>query len=164
MFLRASTLTLETTWRLLRTASCALQPQPWLHAPGTALISTCATAAASGLKSESGTALRFYKHASVVQLAEVCERGRPPHHPPLALIPTQGFGVSLDGKMVRTPARAVLVAPTHALAVAIAAEWEYQGKTLIRPFTMPLMALTSTAIDQVCTLPFAVLAHVHVYN
>lgn len=60
-----------------------------------------------------------------------------------------GFGVSLDGKMVRTPARAVLVAPTHALAVAIAAEWEYQEKTLIRPFTMPLMALTSTAIDQV---------------
>ena len=89
MFLRASTLTLESTWRLLRTASCALQPQP-CHTPylmGTAPISTTATAAAAGLKSESGTALRFYKHASVVDLPEVWRPAFPlspdhttPHH------------------------------------------------------------------------------------
>lgn len=52
--------------------------------------------------------------------------------------------------MVKTPAKKVLVAPTRALASAIAAEWEFQDDRLVRPFTMPLMALTSTAIDMVC--------------
>ena len=34
-----------------------------------------------------------------------------------------GYRVLLDGKPMRTPAKAVLVAPTRALAEAIAAEW-----------------------------------------
>lgn len=68
MFLRASTLTLESTWRLLCTASCALHPHPCHTLRG---ISTTANAAAAGLKSDSGTALRFYKQASVVNLPEV---------------------------------------------------------------------------------------------
>ena len=34
-----------------------------------------------------------------------------------------GFRVLLDGKPMRTPAKAVLVVPTQALAEAIAAEW-----------------------------------------
>ena len=34
-----------------------------------------------------------------------------------------GFRVLLDGKPMRTPAKAVLVTPTQALAEAIAAEW-----------------------------------------
>ncbi len=63
--------------------------------------------------------------------------------------PQGGYGIALDGRMVKTPARKVLVAPTRALATAIAAEWEFQDAKLVRPFTMPLMALTSTAIDMV---------------
>src|SRR5258708_22314797 len=34
-----------------------------------------------------------------------------------------GYRVLLDGKPMRTPAKAVLVTPTQALAEAIAAEW-----------------------------------------
>ncbi len=34
--------------------------------------------------------------------------------------------VLLDGKVLRTPARHVLAVPTEALALAIAAEWQWQ--------------------------------------
>ena len=34
-----------------------------------------------------------------------------------------GWAVRLDGRPVRTPARGVLVVPTHTLADAIAGEW-----------------------------------------
>jgi chaperone required for assembly of F1-ATPase len=37
------------------------------------------------------------------------------------------FGLRLDGKPVRTPARNELRLPTRALAEAVAAEWEAQG-------------------------------------
>lgn len=59
-----------------------------------------------------------------------------------------GHSVLLDGRPVRTPARALLVAPTAALAAAIAQEWQEQGET-IAPATMPLMRMTATAIDRV---------------
>lgn len=53
----------------------------------------------------------------------------------------------LDEHTLKTPARLPLLAPTKALALAIAAEWEWQIR-LIEPSTMPLMSLASTAIDQ----------------
>jgi chaperone required for assembly of F1-ATPase len=56
--------------------------------------------------------------------------------------------IALDGKMVKTPARNSLVLPTRALAEAIAAEWAAQD-TKVKPDTMPLMQLASTAIDRV---------------
>lgn len=59
-----------------------------------------------------------------------------------------GFGVALDGRNIRTPAKAVLVAPTRALADAIAAEWAAQADK-IDPETMPFMKFTSTAIDRI---------------
>jgi len=34
--------------------------------------------------------------------------------------------------------------PTKSLALAVAAEWEWQSGRSIRPFTMPLMALVAT--------------------
>ncbi len=37
-----------------------------------------------------------------------------------------GHGVTLDGRPVRTPAKAALLLPTRALAEAIAAEWDAQ--------------------------------------
>ncbi|KAM2632322.1 hypothetical protein EV1_023070 [Malus domestica] len=39
--------------------------------------------------------------------------------------------------------------PTLALAKAIAAEWEYQERDGIRPFTMPLMKHACTALERV---------------
>ena len=65
------------------------------------------------------------------------------------IVPTaSGYGVALDGKPIKTPAKQSLVIPNAALAGAIAAEWEAQlGE--IRPAQMPLTRLASTAIDRV---------------
>ena len=60
-----------------------------------------------------------------------------------------GYHILLDGRTLRTPARAELLLPSHELALAVAAEWEWQDSRNIRPFTMPLMALSATAIDRV---------------
>jgi chaperone required for assembly of F1-ATPase len=56
--------------------------------------------------------------------------------------------IALDGKVVKTPARNALTLPTQALAEAIAAEWAAQD-VKVKPDTMPLMQLASTAIDRV---------------
>jgi chaperone required for assembly of F1-ATPase len=53
-----------------------------------------------------------------------------------------GFAIRLDGRAVRSPARRVLQAPTRALADALAAEWNTQGK-LIDPLDMPLTRLAN---------------------
>jgi chaperone required for assembly of F1-ATPase len=55
--------------------------------------------------------------------------------------------VLLDGRPVRTPARALLATPA-AVAAGIAAEWNAQGE-LIEPASMPLTRLANTAIDGV---------------
>jgi chaperone required for assembly of F1-ATPase len=59
-----------------------------------------------------------------------------------------GYGVALDGRPIKTPAKQPLVVPNAALAGAIAAEWAAQQGE-IRPAQMPLTRLASTAIDRV---------------
>jgi len=59
-----------------------------------------------------------------------------------------GWGIALDGKRVRTPAKNPLLLESRALAEAIAAEWAAQD-VKVKPHTMPLMQLASTAIDRV---------------
>ncbi len=54
----------------------------------------------------------------------------------------------LDGRTLRTPARGALLLPSLPLALAVAAEWEWQEARTLRPFTMPIMALCATAIDR----------------
>jgi len=56
--------------------------------------------------------------------------------------------IQLDGRPVRTPARALLALPTAALADSVAAEWQAQGDS-IDPRTMPLTGLSNAAIDRV---------------
>jgi chaperone required for assembly of F1-ATPase len=58
------------------------------------------------------------------------------------------FGIVLDGRPIRTPARRALAAPSHALAEAIAAEWHGQTE-FIDPAAMPLTRLANTIIDGV---------------
>lgn len=58
------------------------------------------------------------------------------------------FGVSLDGKALRTPARELLAVPSLALAEAIAKEWQAQGEK-IDPRTLPLTGFANAAIDRV---------------
>lgn len=63
-----------------------------------------------------------------------------------------GFALTLDGRLVRTPARRVLAAPQPALAEAIAAEWRAQGEH-IDPAGMPLTRLANSIIDGVAAVP-----------
>lgn len=72
---------------------------------------------------------RFYRHAEMVPAEE-------------------RFGVTLDGRRVKTPAKRDLVVPSAALAEAIAAEWNAREGD-IRPAEMPLTQLANTAIDRV---------------
>ena len=61
-----------------------------------------------------------------------------------------GWGIRLDARPVKTPARAALVVPTAALAEAIAGEWRsVEGD--IDPGAMPLTGLANAAIDRVAS-------------
>lgn len=57
-----------------------------------------------------------------------------------------GFAVLLDGRPVRTPAKAPLTLPTRALADRVAAEWAAQEGE-IRPEAMPATRAANAAID-----------------
>jgi len=70
---------------------------------------------------------RFYKEVGVCDLPE-------------------GYGVTLDGKPIKTPGRVNIAVPTRALAEGIADEWLAQ-ETEVKPPTMPLMQLSATVID-----------------
>lgn len=70
-----------------------------------------------------------------------------------------GHAVHLDGKPVRTPARAVMLLPTAAVAKLVADEFEAQGE-FIDPVRMPIFRLVNTAIDGVATDPQAVIEDV----
>jgi chaperone required for assembly of F1-ATPase len=59
-----------------------------------------------------------------------------------------GHGIELDGRPLKTPAKAELAVPTPALAEAIAEEWRAAGET-IDPRAMPLTGLANAAIDRV---------------
>lgn len=61
---------------------------------------------------------------------------------------TGGFEVHLDGRPIRSPAKALLVFPCEALAGGVASEWEAQDDK-IDANSMPLMQLASTAVDLV---------------
>jgi chaperone required for assembly of F1-ATPase len=72
---------------------------------------------------------RFYQHAEI--------------------LPTgSGYGLALDSKPVKTPAKRELTMPKAALARAIAAEWNAQADD-IRPAEMALTQIANTAIDRV---------------
>ena len=72
---------------------------------------------------------RFWKVAEVVEAAG-------------------GFGIVLDGRPVKTPARVDLVVPAKPLAEAIASEWNECGEE-VDPRTMPLTGLANAAIDRI---------------
>lgn len=72
---------------------------------------------------------RFYKQAEVTPTPD-------------------GYGVSLDGRPLRTPARAVFSVPSRDLAEAVAQEWQAQ-EIEIDPLRMPLTRLANVAIDGV---------------
>jgi chaperone required for assembly of F1-ATPase len=73
-----------------------------------------------------------------------------------------GHAVLLDDKPVRTPGRRRLVAPTLALAQALAAEWDAQ-RDVIDPAKMPLTRLANAIIDGVADAPHPVAEEIAKY-
>lgn len=59
-----------------------------------------------------------------------------------------GHTVELDGRRVKTPAKAPLILPTRTMAEAVAAEWDAQ-ETEIDPSRMPFTRSANAAIDKV---------------
>ncbi len=76
-----------------------------------------------------------------------------------AVAAEDGFGLALDGRTARTPARQPLVVASQALAEAIAAEWQGQGER-IDPTSMPLTRIVNVAIDRVSSDMTAVRADI----
>jgi ATP synthase mitochondrial F1 complex assembly factor 2 len=64
------------------------------------------------------------------------------------------FGVTLDGRILKTPMGQTVALPSQHLAYAIAAEWDAQEKFL-KPSQMPLMTLACTTLDQAAAHPDA---------
>lgn len=61
-----------------------------------------------------------------------------------------GWRVLLDGRPMRTPAKAILTVPTQALAQAIAAEWQAVPEQVeINVAHLPLTRLAATGLDRV---------------
>lgn len=73
---------------------------------------------------------RFYKETSVKQVSP------------------GGWVVMLDDRVLKTPRKSELHLPSEALARALAEEWGSQEEK-VNPHVMPLMTLSSTAVDLV---------------
>ncbi|MBV8118422.1 MAG: ATPase [Alphaproteobacteria bacterium] len=79
-----------------------------------------------------------------------------------AVFAGEGYGISLDGRPVKTPGRRGLILPSAALAAAIVTEWNTsQGD--IRPAEMSLTQIANTAIDRVMPQRAAVVQHIAGY-
>lgn len=74
-----------------------------------------------------------------------------------------GYAIRLDGRELRTPAKAQIALASPALAEAVAAEWAAQDERIV-PASMPLTSLVCTAIDQVAPNREAVIAELLDYG
>ncbi|KAL6776297.1 ATP12 [Auxenochlorella protothecoides x Auxenochlorella symbiontica] len=114
--------------RLVSAVEACVAPVQTLSLPGDARRGSATHSVSSSSPRETSIG-RFYKHVGV----------RPEDQ-------GQGYHVTLDSRVLRTPAQKPLMVPSEALAHAIAAEWECQVQR-VQPHTMPLMTLAATAID-----------------
>jgi len=73
------------------------------------------------------------------------------------------FALILDGRPVKTPAKAPLALPTRSLAEAVAAEWSAQVE-IIDPTRMPLTRLVNVALDGVAAELAGVAAEIAKYG
>ena len=73
------------------------------------------------------------------------------------------YVVLLDGRLVKTPAKATLSVPTQAMAEAIAAEWDAQSDK-IDPRTMPTTRSANAALDNVTPQRLEVAALISAYG
>lgn len=87
---------------------------------------------------------RFYKDVSV----DRCEAG---------------FRTLLDGRPLKTPAKAELILPVKGLAEAVAVEWDEQEET-IESAAMPVTRLATTALDRMPELRKAAVQEITDYT
>ena len=73
-----------------------------------------------------------------------------------------GYGIALDGRLVKTAGKHDLIMPSLALAAAVAAEWDAQQGE-IRRERMPLTRLAGTTIDRNSTQREAIVRQVAHY-
>src|SRR5215207_833749 len=74
-----------------------------------------------------------------------------------------GWAVELDGRPLRTPAKAVLLLHSERIAEAVAREWAEAGET-VHPRAMPLTGLANATIDRVGPDPDAFAATLAAYG
>ena len=92
-----------------------------------------------GMLKADGSSKRFYKAASVSELEQ---------DDPRTGTQRKMWALTLDGRLVRTPANKLLTLPTKKMAMAIALEFDVQDLHIL-PYTMPMTTLATTAIDQI---------------
>ena len=80
-----------------------------------------------------------------------------------AEITEAGYAIHLDGRVVKTPAGAVLAVPTRVLAEAIRDEWDSQNEA-IDPTTMPMFRFTVTATDRIVPRRAGVIDEISAYG
>lgn len=78
-------------------------------------------------------------------------------------VAVEGGQILLDGRAVRTPARALLALPAAALAEAVAGEWRAVEEK-IDPRLMPLTGFSNAAIDKIAPDPVAFAAGLATYG
>jgi ATP synthase mitochondrial F1 complex assembly factor 2 len=160
----------QTRWagrrRFYRDVDVDSVESPWLttnaepartsHADGT--VSSPVSAGVDGTSSPTGVmALSPHKNTpDSSSRAHLLSPRSPTYKGPsemdYALPPSTWYGVTLDKKVLRTPAGRVLAVPSKTLAYAVAAEWQ-AVRDRIQPTQLPLTTLVCTALDQTCLDP-----------
>jgi len=75
----------------------------------------------------------------------------------------EGFVIELDGRPVKTPARATLTVPTGSLGEVIAEEWNAQETHIVRE-NMLVTKLANTALDRVAPRKDEVVAEIAIFG
>jgi len=83
-----------------------------------------------GAVRKDGGTKRWYKNVAVV---------------PLKAGTDSGWTILLDKRQIRTPKENIMIIPSKLLALSVAAEWDHLE--FVRPVSMPMMTLVTTAID-----------------
>jgi ATP synthase F1 complex assembly factor 2 len=125
---------------------------PWEKQEEKSIVDSPISAGVDGSDSASGV-----QHLSKDLGASQLEYLLSPRRPGSTTVsdgPNEWYGITLDGRTMKTPMGQIMAVPSQSLAYAIAAEWDAQTKYL-QPANMPLMTLACTALDQVVHNPEA---------
>lgn len=127
---------------------------PWETVPNVPGVESPVSAGVDGSQSASGVTLDL---PSPLKVKEILQFRNPQTNEVIDC--HQWYGVTLDGRSIKTPLGKQFAVPSELLAWAVAAEWDAQQRVL-KPAQMPLMTLTCTAMDQIAADPETYRDHV----